>query len=59
MDDENGLSCDLFNLCLEFVIRRAEIEAEETISNKTLQPLEYADDMDLVSKILPDLVAAL
>ena len=55
----DGLSCDLFNLCLEYVIRRAEIETTGTIFNKTLQPLGYADDIDLVSRNLPDLVVAL
>ena len=55
----DGLSCDLFNLCLEYVIRKAEIETSGTIFNKTLQPLGYADDIDLISRSFPDLVETL
>ena len=55
----DGLSCDLFNLCLEYVIREANIETKGTIFNKSLQALGYADDIDLVSRNLPNLVEAL
>ena len=55
----DGLSCDLFNLSLEYVIREANIETNGTIFNKSLQALGYADDIDLVSMNLPNLVEAL
>ena len=55
----DGLSCDLFNLCLEYVIRQAGIETRGTIFNKVLQPLGYADDIDLVSRNFPELVRSL
>ena len=45
----NGLSCDLFNFCLEFVIRRAGIETEGTIFNKSLQSLGFADDNGILN----------
>ena len=55
----DGLSCDLFNLCLEYVIRKAGIETEGTIFNKSLQSLGFADDIDLVSRHFKNLVEAL
>ena len=55
----DGLSCDLFNMCLEFVIRRAGIETSGTIFNRSLQPLGYADDIDLVSRDFNGLSEAL
>ena len=59
MKQGDGLSCDLFNLCLEFVIRRAGIQTEGTIFNKSLQSLGFADDIDLVSRHFKNLVEAL
>ena len=59
MKQGDGLSCELFNLCLEFVIRRAGIETEGTIFNKSLQSLRFADDIDLVSREFKILMEAL
>ena len=50
------LSCDLFNLSLEFVIRRARIETEGTIFNISLG---FADDIDLGSREFKILAEAL
>ena len=49
----------MFNLCLEYVIRKAGIETEGTIFNKSLQSLGFADDIDLVSRHFKNLVEAL
>ena len=34
---DDGLSCDLFNICLEIIIRAANIDNTGTIYNKALQ----------------------
>jgi sorting nexin-29 len=44
------LSCILFNLALEKVIRDSGIETKGTIYNKTIQILAYADDIVLVGR---------
>jgi hypothetical protein len=43
------ISSQLFNLCLEKVIRNIDINPGGTIYNRTLQVLAYADDVDLVA----------
>ena len=42
------LSCDLFNLIMEAVIRRAGVETKGTIFYKSVQLLAYADDIDII-----------
>jgi hypothetical protein len=44
------ISSQLFNLCLEKVIRNIDINPGGTIYNRTLQVLAYADDVDLVAR---------
>jgi sorting nexin-29 len=39
------LACLLFNICLEKLIRDAEVETRNTIFNKSVQILAYADDI--------------
>jgi sorting nexin-29 len=46
----DALSCILFNLALEKVIRDSGIETRGTIYNKTVQILAYADDIVLVRR---------
>ena len=42
------LSCNLFNLIMEAVIRRAGVETSGTIFYKSVQLLAYADDIDII-----------
>jgi sorting nexin-29 len=46
----NVLSCVLFNLELEKVIRDSDIETKGTIYNKCIQILGHADDIILVGR---------
>ena len=46
----DGLSCDLFNICLEIIIRAANIDTTDSIYNKALQILGYADDLDIITR---------
>jgi hypothetical protein len=46
----DALSCDLFNICLEIIVRRAAIQANNNILTKSVQLLGYADDIDIVSR---------
>jgi sorting nexin-29 len=46
----DALSCILFNLALEKVIRDSGIETKGTIYNKTIQILAYADDIVSVGR---------
>lgn len=46
----DALSCMLFNLTLERVIRKIEINPGGTLLNRTVQYLAYADDLDILSR---------
>ena len=46
----DGLSCDLFNICLVMIIRAINIDTTGTIYNKALQTLGYADDIDIIAR---------
>lgn len=46
----DALSCDLFNICLEIIIRRANIESQGHIVRNSVQLLGYADDIDIVAR---------
>lgn len=46
----DGLSCLLFNIALEGVIRRAGIDTSGTIFRKSVQLLGFADDIDIVAR---------
>jgi sorting nexin-29 len=47
---EDALSCILFNLALEKVIRNSEIETKGTTHNKSPQILAYTDDIVTVRR---------
>ena len=47
----DGLSCALFNIGLEGVVRRASIDTSGSIFNITVQLLAYADDIDIIARI--------
>jgi hypothetical protein len=44
------LSTLLFNIVLEVIVRRANLQTNGTICNKETQQLAYADDIDIVSR---------
>ncbi|XP_062715888.1 uncharacterized protein LOC134291753 [Aedes albopictus] len=46
----DGLSCLLFNIALEGVIRRAGINTSGTIFTKSVQLLGFADDIDIIAR---------
>lgn len=48
----DGLACLLFNLALDGAVRRAKIQLEGTVFNKSVQLLAYADDIDLIGRSL-------
>ena len=55
---DDGLSCGLFNICLEMIIRVANIDTTGTIYNKALQILGYADDFDIITRDIRSLDTA-
>ena len=48
----DGLSCLLFNIALEGVIRRAGIDTSGTILRRSVQLFGFADDIDIVARTL-------
>ena len=48
----DGLSCLLFNIALEKIIRNAKLENKGTIYSKSIQILAYADDIDIVGRTI-------
>src|ERR1700744_119424 len=46
----DALSCLLFNLALEVAMRRAGIQTNKTLVNRTVQVLDFAVDLDLASR---------
>ena len=54
----DGLSCDLFNICLEMIIHAANIDTTGTIYNKALQILGYVDEIDIITRDIRSLDTA-
>ena len=52
------LSCTLFNLGMEQVLRKAGVHRSGTIFNKSVQLLAYADDIDIIGRCKRDVTAA-
>jgi hypothetical protein len=50
----DGLAPLLFNLALEFILRRLSIDLEGTIEYKSTQILACADDIAIISRSLSD-----
>ncbi|WP_333765086.1 reverse transcriptase domain-containing protein, partial [Streptomyces sp. IBSBF 2390] len=47
----DALSCDLFNICLEVIVRRAGLSGTaNNIITGSVQLLGYADDIDIISR---------
>lgn len=46
----DALSCDLFNICLEIIVRRARIQSLGNITRTSVQLLGYADDIDIIAR---------
>ncbi|WP_432652626.1 reverse transcriptase domain-containing protein [Proteus terrae] len=44
----DALSCSFFNILLEMIMRAAEIDTKNMITNKSTQILGYADDIEVV-----------
>ena len=54
-----ALSCDLFNICLEMIIRKTEIRTNHSsILSKSTQLLGYPDDIDIISRTQEDLTSS-
>ncbi|XP_054719192.1 uncharacterized protein LOC129228537 [Uloborus diversus] len=54
----DSLSCILFNLALEKVIRDSSINTRATILQRTIQILAYVDDIDIVGRRKQDVIEA-
>ena len=52
------LSCDLFNLIMEYIIRAAGLRHNGTIFYKSVMPLGYADDVDIIGRSYREVSAA-
>jgi sorting nexin-29 len=50
----DGLAPLLFNLPLEFILRRLSTDLEQTIEYKSTQILAYADDIAIISRSLSE-----
>ena len=46
----DGLSCSLFNIGLEGVVRKAGIDTSGSVFNEAVQLLACADDIDLIAR---------
>ena len=58
VSDKATLSCDLFNLLTESVLRKAGVYRNCTIFYKSVQLLAYADDIDIIGSTMRDVTAA-
>ena len=52
------LSCDLFNLVMENVLRKAGVHRNGTIFHKSIQLLACADDIDIIGRTKRNITAA-
>lgn len=46
----DALSCNLFNIVLEAIVRRSQVNTTGTIYQKSVQLLAYADDIDIIGR---------
>ena len=46
----DALSCDCFNILTEKIIYATELKHNGTICNKSVVPLAYADNIDVIGK---------
>ena len=51
------LSCDLFNILMEVIMRKAAVNLDKTISSKSHMLLAYADDIDIIGRNLREVTA--
>lgn len=51
----DGLACLPFNLVLEIAIKKSGVYREGTILSKSSHLLAYADDIDIIARLLGDL----
>ena len=46
------LSCDLFNILMEIILRKSAVNLNKTISSKSHMLLAYANDIDIIGRNL-------
>ena len=51
------LSCDLFNILMEIILRKSAVNLNKTISSKSHMLLAYADDIDIIGRNLREVTA--
>ena len=51
------LSCDLFNILMEIIMRKAAVNMNKTISSKSHMLLAYADDIDIIGRNMREVTA--
>ena len=51
------LSCDLFNIIMEVIMRKAAVNMNKTISSKSHMLLAYADDIDIIGRNMREVTA--
>ena len=54
----DGLSCNLFNIVMEMIMRKAAVNTSGTIFNRSHMLLAYTDDVDIIGRKLRDVTAA-
>ena len=54
----DSLSCDFFNILMEKIICAASLWHTDTIFYKTIMPLAYADDVDIIGRSICEVEAA-
>lgn len=52
----DALSCLLFNIALEGVLRRAGIQTQRTLATNMVQILAFADDLDIAGRRISDVI---
>ena len=53
------LSCDLFNILIEIIMRKDAVNMNKTINSKNHMLLEYADDIGITGRIMPEVTVVL
>ena len=54
----DSLSCDFFNILMERIICTAALRYSGTIFYKSVMPLAYADDVDIIGRSNCEVAAA-
>ena len=54
----DSLYCNLFNLIMEHIVRAAGTSHNGTVFYKSIMPLAYADDVDIIGQSMREVSAA-